>query len=380
MKRPDKRILLSYPHMSGDEIEYVRDAFASNWIAPLGPHVDAFEKETAEFAGVRSALALSSGSAAIHLALILLGVGAGDTVFCSALTFIASAAPAVYQNAVPVFIDSDEDTWNMSPRALRRAFKAAEAKGVMPKCVIVAELYGQPPKLDEITEICEEYGVPVLEDAAEAVGAEYRGKKCGSFGSIGVYSYNGNKIITSSGGGMLLSDNEEYTARARFLATQARDAAPWYEHTEIGYNYRMSNILAALGRAQMLHLEERVARRRAVFERYREELSCVPGLSFMPEYEKCRATRWLTAVLISPQTGKSFMDVLRYMDRQNVECRPVWKPLHRQPVFKGCGYFADGEKSVSDSLFERGLCLPSASAMTDEEQEWVIRSIKECLS
>ncbi|MCR5336122.1 MAG: DegT/DnrJ/EryC1/StrS family aminotransferase [Synergistes sp.] len=380
MKRPDKRILLSYPHMSGDEIEYVKNAFSSNWIAPLGPHVDAFEKETAEFAGVKSALALSSGSAAIHLALILLGVGAGDTVFCSSLTFIASAAPAVYLNAVPVFIDSDEDTWNMSPRALRRAFKAADAKGVMPKCVIVAELYGQPPKIDEITDICKEYGVPVLEDAAEAVGAEYCGKKCGSFGSIGVYSYNGNKIITSSGGGMLLSDNEEYTARARFLATQARDAAPWYEHTEIGYNYRMSNILAALGRGQMLHLNERIARRRAIFERYRDELSCIPGLSFMPEYRKCGATRWLTAVLISPQTGRSFMDVLRYMDGQNVECRPVWKPLHRQPVFEGCEYFADGEESVSDRLFETGLCLPSASAMTDEEQGWVIRSLKECLS
>lgn len=380
MKRPDKRILLSYPHMSGDEIEYVKDAFASNWIAPLGPHVDAFEKETAAFAGVKSALALSSGSAAIHLALILLGVGAGDTVFCSTLTFIASAAPAIYQKAVPVFIDSDEDTWNMSPHALRRAFRAAEQKGSLPKCVIVAELYGQPPKLDEISGICEEYGVPVLEDAAEAVGAEYLGEKCGSFGRIGVYSYNGNKIITTSGGGMLLSDSEELTARGRFLATQARDAAPWYEHTETGFNYRMSNILAAVGRAQMLHLEERIARRRAIFERYREELSDVPGLSFMPEYGKCRATRWLTAALISPHTGRSFMDVLGYMNSRNVECRPVWKPLHRQPVFKGCEYFTDGESSVSDRLFETGICLPSASAMTDAEQEWVIKSLKESLS
>lgn len=380
MKRPDKRILLSYPHMSGDELEYVKDAFASNWIAPLGPHVDAFEKESAEFAGVKSALALSSGSAAIHLALRLLGVGAGDVVFCSTLTFVASVAPAVYQNATPVFIDSDEETWNMSPRALRSAFECAERKGKLPKCVIVAELYGQPPRLDEISALCEEYSVPILEDAAEALGAEYDGKKCGSFGSVGVYSYNGNKIITTSGGGMLLSDNEEYVEKARFLATQARERAPWYEHREIGYNYRMSNLLAAVGRAQMLHLDERVSRRREIFAKYRRELTDVPGISFMPEYKKCRATRWLTAALIPPGSGRDFMDVLGYMDSQNVECRPLWKPMHLQPCFAGAEYFANGERSVSEELFARGICLPSASAMTDEEQEWVIKSLKESLS
>ena len=280
-KKPDKRILLSYPHMSGDELTYVKEAFDSNWIAPLGPHVDAFEKETAEFAGVKASLALSSGSAAIHLGLRLLGVKEGDVVFCSTLTFIASVAPAIYQKATPVFIDSDEKTWNMSPQALQKAFDDAVNTGQMPKCVIVAELYGQPPKMDEICAICDKYNVPILEDAAEALGASYDGKKCGSFGKVGVYSYNGNKIITTSGGGMLLSD-DEYIQKARFWATQARDSAPWYEHTEIGYNYRMSNLLAAVGRGQMRHLEERIARRREIYARYREELSEIPAITFMP--------------------------------------------------------------------------------------------------
>ena len=243
-KKPDKRILLSYPHMSGDGIKYVKDSFDSNWIAPLGPHVDAFEKETAEYAGVKAALAVSCGSAALHLGLRLLDVKAGDVVFCSTLTFIASIAPAMYLNAVPVFIDSDEETWNMSPDALQKAFDDAEKCGKMPKCVIVAELYGQPPKIDEIKTICDRYNVPILEDAAEALGATYDGKKCGSFGKVSVFSYNGNKIITTSGGGMLLSDDEEMIKKARFWATQAGDNAPWYEHTEIGYNYRMSNLLA----------------------------------------------------------------------------------------------------------------------------------------
>ncbi|WP_303148312.1 DegT/DnrJ/EryC1/StrS aminotransferase family protein [uncultured Cloacibacillus sp.] len=384
--KPDKRILLSYPHMSGDEIKYVQDAFDSNWIAPLGPHVDAFEKETAAYAGVKSALALSSGSAAIHLGLKLLGVHAGDTVFCSTLTFIASVAPAMYLGAVPVFIDSDEETWNMSPEALIKAFSDAVKTGRMPKCVIVAELYGQPPKIDEIQAICAEYNVPILEDSAEALGAEYKGRKCGSFGKAAVYSYNGNKIITTSGGGMLLSDDEQYIEKARYWSTQARDKAPWYEHTDIGYNYRMSNILAAIGRGQMLHLEERINRRRAIYDKYKRELGNIPGIKLMPETPNCRSIQWLTAITIDKETtGKTFMEILGYLNEGDIETRPVWKPMHLQPYFKEreAKYFTHGEGehgSVSDKLFCTGLCLPSASAMTDEEQDYVIETIKEYLA
>lgn len=386
LSRSNKRILLSYPHMSGDELRLVKDAFESNWIAPLGPHVDAFEKETAAYAGVKSALALSSGSAAIHLGLRLLDVKAGDIVFCSTLTFIASVAPAIYQNAVPVFIDSDEETWNMSPIALQKAFDAAVKTGKMPKCVIVAELYGQPPKMDEICAICDKYNVPILEDSAEALGATYDGIKCGSFGKVGVYSYNGNKIITTSGGGMLLSDDEEYIDKARFWSTQARDSAPWYEHTEIGYNYRMSNILAAIGRGQMLHLEERIDRRRAIYRKYKQELEKIPGVKLMPETPKCRSIQWLTAITVDKETtGKTFMDVINCLNDMNIESRPVWKPMHLQPYFKerDTKYFSHGEGvngSVSDRLFNTGICLPSASAMTDSEQEYVIEIIKEAVT
>ncbi len=372
--------------MSGDELRLVKDAFESNWIAPLGPQVDAFEKETAAYAGVKSALALSSGSAAIHLGLRLLDVQAGDTVFCSALTFIASVAPAIYQNAVPVFIDSDEETWNMSPVALQKAFNDAVKTGKMPKCVIVAELYGQPPKMDEICAICDKYNVPILEDSAEALGAIYDGKKCGSFGKVGVYSYNGNKIITTSGGGMLISDDEQYIDKARFWSTQARDKAPWYEHTEIGYNYRMSNILAAIGRGQMLHLEERIDRRRSIYRKYKQELEKIPGIKLMPETPKCRSIQWLTAITVDKETtGKTFMDVINYLNDMNIESRPVWKPMHLQPYFmeRNAKYFPHGEgddASVSDKLFNTGICLPSASAMTDEEQEYVIETVKEAIA
>ena len=386
INRSDKRILLSYPHMSGDELRLVKDAFDSNWIAPLGPHVDAFEKETAAYAGVKSALAVSSGSAAIHLGLRLLDVKAGDIVFCSTLTFIASVAPAIYQNAVPVFIDSDEETWNMSPQALQKAFDDAVKTGKMPKCVIVAELYGQPPKMDEICTICGKYNVPILEDSAEALGAIYDGRKCGSFGKVGVYSYNGNKIITTSGGGILISDDEAYIEKARFWSTQARDKAPWYEHTEIGYNYRMSNILAAIGRGQMLHLEERIDRRRAIYRKYEQELGKIPGVKLMPETPNCRSIQWLTAITVDKEaTGKTFMDVINYLNDMNIESRPVWKPMHLQPYFKerNAKYFTHDEGdngSVSDKLFNTGICLPSASAMTDAEQEYVIEAVNEALN
>lgn len=379
MEKPEKRILLSYPHMCGAEQAFVADAFSSNWIAPLGPHVYAFEKETAQYCGVKGALALSNGSAALHLGLKLLGVGAGDVVFCSTLTFAASVAPVLYEKAVPVFIDSDEESWNMSPEALQSAFEAAERSGVLPRAVIVVELYGQCPKMDQICAICSRYGVPILEDAAEALGSEWRGKKCGSLTWLGVLSYNGNKIITTSGGGMLLSDDSDMLAKARFWATQAREPAPWYEHTEVGYNYRLSNLLAAVGRGQMTCLGERVVRRRAIFERYSAALEDVPEIAFMPELTGSFSNRWLTAVTIDPACGRSAADVIKYLDRQNVECRHVWKPMHRQPLFAGRDYFAQKGGSVSDRLFNTGLCLPSCSAMSDAEQDWVVGCLKEAV-
>lgn len=372
-----KRIYLSPPHMTGREISYVQDAFSSNWIAPLGPHVDAFEKETAAYAGTRGTLALSSGTAAMHLGLKLLGVKAGDVVFCSSLTFSASANPIFYLGATPVFIDCDRETWNMSPAALRHAFEEAERIGRLPKAVVVVDLYGQSADYDPILELCTSYGVPVLEDAAEAVGAIYKGRKCGTLGRLGVFSYNGNKIITTSGGGMLLSDDVDLLAKARFWATQARDPAPHYQHSEIGYNYRMSNLLAAVGRAQLEVIEDRVAARRNIFETYRNALGDIPGISFMPEADFGRANRWLTVMLVDPQTGVAPADIMKALQEENIESRPVWKPMHLQPVFAEYPYFAyeDGG-SVSDDLFARGVCLPSGSSLTEGEQERIVELLR----
>jgi len=371
------RIYLSSPHMTGREMGFIQEAFDSNWIAPLGPHVDAFEKEIAAYVGTKGALALSSGTAAIHLGLKLLNIGPEDVVFCSSLTFSASVNPVLYQGATPAFIDSNRETWNMCPVALRRAFEDAAAKNRLPKAVIVVDLYGQSADYSSILEICASYGVPVFEDAAEALGATYRDKKCGALGSLGVLSFNGNKIITTSGGGMLLSDDSELLAKARFWATQARDPAPHYQHSEIGYNYRMSNILAAIGRAQLEVIEDRVAARRRVFENYRNAFEETPGLSFMPEAPFGRANRWLTVMIIDPETGVVPADIMKALQEQNIESRPVWKPMHLQPVFSQCAYFsAEDGKSVSDTLFDNGICLPSGSNMTEKEQERVIALVR----
>lgn len=381
MEKP--RIFLSPPHMSGEEINYINQAFASNWIAPLGPQVDAFEKEIAAYCGVSKALAVSSGTAGIHLALRLLGVGAGDLVFCSSLTFIGSVNPILYQGAVPVFIDAEPDSWNMSPAALRRAFEWAEEIGVMPRAVVVVDLYGQSADMAPVLEICDRYGVPVLEDAAEALGADYHGQKCGSLGKFGVYSFNGNKIITTSGGGMLLSQDEEALDKALFWATQARDAAPWYQHSEMGYNYRMSNIIAAVGRGQLRVLDERVQTRRAVFQRYVEALGDMPGISFMPEAPYGRCNRWLTVMTLDHfQTAVNPMQIINALAAENIEARPVWKPMHMQPLFDQNMYFTHEEEdgSVSDRIFARGVCLPSGSSLTPEDQERVIDCIKETLT
>jgi len=378
----NNRIYLSPPHMSGYEEEYIKEAFASNWIAPLGPHVTAFEKEVAAYAGVKGALAVSSGTAAIHLALRLLGVGQGDIVFCSSLTFIGSVNPVLYLGATPVFIDSEPNSWNMSPVALEKAFLWAEKAGKRPKAVIIVDLYGQSADFDSLLAICNCYGVPVVEDAAEAMGSTYRGKACGTLGKFGVYSFNGNKIITTSGGGMLLSDDVEALEKALFWATQARDPAPWYQHSEMGYNYRLSNIVAGIGRGQLIVLDERVKARRRIFERYKEALGSIPGVGFMPEASYGQANRWLTVMTLdSTQTSTTPMQIIEALEAENIESRPVWKPMHLQPLFAECMYFTHEDNvSISDRLFSSGVCLPSGSSLSVDDQQRVIDCVKKCLT
>ncbi|WP_226677976.1 aminotransferase class I/II-fold pyridoxal phosphate-dependent enzyme [Mesobacillus jeotgali] len=377
-----KRIYLSSPHMSGNEQKYIKEAFETNWIAPLGPNVDAFEKDIAAYTGVNEAAAVSSGTAAIHLALSLLGVEKGETVFCSTLTFIASANPILYLGAEPVFIDSEQETWNMSPQALEKAFRDAALKGKLPKAVIVVNLYGQSAKMDELSALCEQYEVPMIEDAAESLGSSYKGKPSGSFGCFGIFSFNGNKIITTSGGGMLVSNDSDAIHNARFLSTQARDPAPHYQHSKIGYNYRMSNILAGVGRAQLEVLEERVEARRAIFERYRQELSTIPGIQFMPELNGTYSNRWLTAMTVDEKrAGVSVSELIEGLAAENIEARPVWKPLHMQPLFKNVKYFSHEEKdNISERLFSMGICLPSGSNMEELDQTRVINCIKNLIN
>jgi dTDP-4-amino-4,6-dideoxygalactose transaminase len=375
-KEVDEQILLSSPHMGEHEREFVEEAFRTNWIAPLGPNVDAFEREMAERIGVGFAAALSSGTAAIHLALVLLGVGRGDRVFCSALTFSASANPIVYQGAEPVFIDSEPRSWNMSPSALEDAFIAAKKQSRMPRAVVVVNLYGQSADFDPIVEICNRYDVPIVEDAAESLGALYKGRHSGTIGKLGVFSFNGNKIITTSGGGMLVSDDEDLITRARFLATQAREPALHYEHKVIGYNYRMSNILAGVGRGQLRVLDSRVEARRHVFQRYQQGLATCSGLQWMPEPEWSWSNRWLSACTIdSAAVGLDIPQLIRRLAVERIEARPVWKPMQMQPVFAQCEYFPHEGQSVSQSLFESGLCLPSGSNLSEVQQERVIEVV-----
>lgn len=377
---PQERIYLSPPHMSGDELVKINEAFASNWIAPLGPHVEAFERETAELMGVRAAAALASGTAALHLAAELLGVGAGDLVLCSSFTFAASVAPFFHKGSECAFVDSEPESWNMSPQALERALAETSAQGRPPKAVILVDLYGQSCDMDPLLELCRHYRVPVVEDAAEALGSLYKGRRSGSFGTFGVFSYNGNKIVTTSGGGMLLSDDAEALERARFLATQARDSAPWYQHTVLGWNYRLSNVLAAIGRGQMLHLDERVAARRCIFGRYAETLGSIEGVRFMPEPSWSRSNRWLTALTLEEPLRVPPLAVLDRLASRNIEGRPLWKPMHLQPVFKGARYWPHEEgRDVCAELFSRGLCLPSGSGMTETQQDRVTEAVLEAL-
>ncbi len=367
------RIYLSPPHMGPDERALLIEAFDSNWVAPLGPHVDAFEREFAQFAGVASACALSSGTAGLHLALVMLGVGAGDEVFTSTLTFAATANAITYAGARPTFIDSERASWNMDPDLLAEALAQRARAGKLPKAVVVVDLYGQCADYDRILAACAEYGVAVVEDAAEALGARHRGaggdRSAGALGLIGVFSFNGNKIITTSGGGMLVSDDPNFTNRARFLATQAREPAAHYQHEHVGYNYRLSNLLAAVGRGQLRVLGDRVGSRRANNAYYRSALAALPGVSFMPEAPWGSSTAWLTCLQIDPQAYGQTREALRlaYVER-DIEARPVWKPMHLQPVFASCDVFGG---SVASELFDRGLCLPSGSALTQAELEEV---------
>ena len=370
-----ERVYLSPPHMGDRERQLLLDAFDSNWIAPLGPHVNAFEQEFAEKVGASHAVALSSGTAALHLSLRLLNVQPGDEVIASTLTFVATANAICYVGAKPVFIDSDRETWNMDPHLLADELRRCSDKGRLPKAVVTVDVNGQCADYDSIREICDQYEVPIVEDAAEALGATYRDTPAGNFGVLGCFSFNGNKIITTSGGGMLVTENEDWANHARHLATQARDPAPHYEHSEIGHNYRLSNLLAAVGRGQLSVLDQRVLRRRAIFDRYSRELSDVPGIRFMPEPDGFYSTRWLTAITVDPgKTGVSREEIRVALEAENIESRPVWKPMHMQPAFQDCRAVSSG---VSESLFRDGLCLPSGSSLSEEDQGRTTRKILE---
>ena len=371
-----KRIYLSSPTMHGEEQQYVQEAFDTNWVAPLGPNVNAFDKEMADYTGCGHAAALSAGTAAIHLALKLLEIETSDVVFVSDLTFSATCNPIVYEKATPVFIDAEPDTWNMSPEALERAFE----KYPTPKAVVCAHLYGTPAKIDEITALCTEHNVPFIEDAAESLSSTYRGRHTGTFGKYGIYSFNGNKIITTSGGGMLVSGEEEAVKRATFLATQARDPARHYQHSQIGYNYRMSNITAGIGRGQLLHLEEHKARKKAIYEQYKAAFLDIQEITMNPLNPDGDANCWLSCMLIAHNSKITPDMIMDALEEINAESRPIWKPMHLQPVFAECDFIAhnpDGS-SVGEDIFNRGLCLPSDIKNTEEDMEQIIRTVRKC--
>ena len=375
-----ERIYLSLAHMGGGEQKYIQEAFDTNWVVPLGPNVDAFEEDLQYFlGGEHYVTALSAGTAAIHLGLVLAGVEAGDEVICQSFTFSASANPIAYQGAKPVFVDSEADTWNMNPMLLEEAIEGRiKAVGKAPKVIIPVHLYGMPAKIDDILSIAERYGIAVVEDAAEAMGSEYQGRKCGTFGEFGALSFNGNKMITTSGGGALVCRTEEEKVRAHFYATQAREQAPYYQHEKIGYNYRMSNISAGIGRGQMEVVTEHIAKRRANHAFYQEAFSHVEGIKVMDNPSAaCSSNFWLTTILIDPKVYKSTPNEVREaLERENIETRLLWKPLHRQPVFKECSYYGG---DVAWGLFSRGLCLPSGPLLTEDDLRRVVESVKRVL-
>ena len=370
----DKKVFLASPHMSkeGYEQEYVKEAFDTNWIAPLGANVNNFEKELAEYVGAGHAAALSSGTAAIHMGLHALGVQKGDIVFCQALTFSASANPIVYEEATPVFIDSEYETWNMDPKALEKAFEK-----YTPKAVIVVHLYGIPAKMDEIMKICQKHNVPILEDAAESLGATINGKQTGTFGKFGAFSFNGNKIITTSGGGMLVSDDEERIAKVRFWATQSREKFRYYEHKEIGYNYRLSNISAGIGRGQLKVLDERIAEKTGIYNTYKEGFKNIKEIQMQPYMQNSKPNFWLSAIILDKDSKVTPLQIIEALEKENIESRPIWKPMQLQPVFADRDFITLNESgSVSEDIFSRGVCLPSDTKMTKEEQAKVIKVIE----
>ena len=393
----NNKIFLASPHMSleGYEMEYIKEAFDTNWIAPLGKNVDGFEKDIASFVGVKHAAALSAGSAELHLAFKLAGVSQGDIVLSSSLTFSATCNPITYEKAIPVFVDSEKDTWNIDPAALEEGLK----KYPNAKAVVVANLYGTPSKLDEIKDICERYGVTLIEDAAESLGATYKGKETGSFGKYGVFSFNGNKIITTSGGGMLVSDDEEAIKKARFWSTQAREAERHYQHKEIGYNYRMSNICAGIGRGQMKILRDRIAKKQYIYNKYKEAFADIPEIGMNPMNKNGVANNWLSCIILSEDSPVTPVMIMDALAEENIETRPIWKPMNLQPVYKDCdfiqvdsvetgfadytkrmdgaaGNFAKRSVSVGEDIFNRGICMPSDTKMTDAEQERVIEVVR----
>ena len=383
-----QHIFLASPHMSeeGYEQQYIKEAFDTNWIAPLGKNVTEFENEMCEKLGAKKAVALSAGTAAIHMALKACGVGRDDIVFCQSLTFSATANPITYEGAVPVFIDSEEETWNMSPAALERAFEKYESLGKKPKAVLVVHLYGLCAKIEEIASVCKKHGAALIEDAAESLGTTYKGKYTGTFGDYGIISFNGNKIITSSGGGMLLINTEdaaEKAAKVLFWATQAREPARWYQHKEIGYNYRMSNIVAGIGRGQLRVLERRVEKKREIYEYYREHIGSLPGISLMPLREESRSNCWLSAIQVADEADVKPLDIMKALEADDIESRPVWKPMHLQPVFHDCDFVSEienlhivdeemgADNSIAGTLFRRGVCMPSDTKMTKEDMKQV---------
>ncbi|HOQ38694.1 MAG TPA: aminotransferase class I/II-fold pyridoxal phosphate-dependent enzyme [Mobilitalea sp.] len=372
-----KRIYLSSPTMTGAEQEYIKEAFDTNWVAPLGQNVNEFEKELASYVGVPFAAALTSGTAAMHMAIKALGIKRGDIVFCSSLTFAASCNPIVYEGGIPVFIDSEEDSWNMDPAALRKAF----AKYPNVKAVIVVNLYGTPAKLDEIAAICREHGVPLIEDAAESLGATYRGRQTGTFGKFGVFSFNGNKIITTSGGGMLVSEDRAMIEKVRFWATQAREKELHYEHKEIGYNYRMSNIVAGIGRGQLKSLNDFIQRKKQIYNTYKDVFKDIDYVSMNPVPEDCEPNYWLSCITIKESCKVKPYDIIKALEKENIESRPVWKPMHLQPVYRECDFISmvDDPLGISGRIFSRGLCLPSDIKMTKEDMDRIIYIVKEML-
>jgi len=372
MKR--ERIYLSPPHMGGEEFKNVKEAFDTNWIAPVGPHINQFELELQRYLDVPHCVALTSGTAAIHLALIILGVESRDEVICSSFTFAGSCNPIVYQGATPVFIDSERNTWNMDPDLLEEAIRDRIKKGKKPKVIIYVHLYGMPAQVDRIVAIADQYEIPLIEDAAEGLGSTYKGQKLGAFGAFGILSFNGNKIITTSGGGALLTNNSTWSEKAKYLSTQARDPFVHYEHSEIGYNYRLSNVSAAIGRGQLKVIDKRVEERRAIFKRYVDGLKVIEAISFQPENKEGMSNRWLTTLEIDSTLTKEVTNesIRTALEQENIESRPLWKPMHKQPVYAQAPYYGSG---VSESLFNTGLCLPSGSSLTISDQELIVSII-----